>query len=161
MKNWFERLTQRERWMVMAAAAVVAIAVLQIGVIAPLWGGSARLEADLVDREQLLAEVMAAERAMVRGGGRDASDIVGAEESLVVIVDRTSRAAGLGPHLRGTQPGGDDSLRVRLEQAPFERLVPWLAELGDRFGVRVDTASFDQGGEPGLVNASLVLQRDL
>lgn len=161
MNDWFLGLTPRERWMVSAAAAVVLLAVLQIGVIAPLWGGTARLEADLVDREQLLAEVMAAERAMARGARQQGAEIVGTDQPLVVIVDRTSRAAGLGPHLRGTQPGSDDSLRVRMEQAPFERLVPWLAELGEQFGVRVDSASFDQGGEPGLVNASLVLQRDL
>jgi type II secretory pathway component PulM len=49
-------------------------------------------------------------------------------------------------------------LRVRMERAPFDGLVAWLARISQQHGVRVESAEIEQAGEPGLVNASLVLK---
>src|ERR1019366_9090800 len=78
-------------------------------------------------------------------------------ESLVVLVDRTARQAGLEKALVGSQPSGDGGLNVRLEQTPFDSLVAWLAQLRESYGVRVDSAVVDTGHAVGTVNASLVL----
>jgi type II secretory pathway component PulM len=47
---------------------------------------------------------------------------------------------------------------VRLDKAPFDILVGWLARLADQHGVRVESASIDSSGEPGLVSAAVVLR---
>ncbi len=161
MKQWFFGLNERERLMVLIAAVLVAYAVVHLAVIAPLWGGSARLAADIPERQTLLAELKAAEAELSaqRRGGDGAQPIEGAGQSLVVIIDRTSREAGLGASLRRNQPTADQGLRVGFEGAPFESLVPWLAELQTRFGIGVESASFDTAGASGLVNATLVLER--
>ena len=78
-------------------------------------------------------------------------------ESLVVLVDRTGREAGLGSAIRDQSPSGEHGLRLRLEAAPFDVLVAWLASLQQQHGVRVDAATIDAAGAPGLVNASLTL----
>ena len=49
------------------------------------------------------------------------------------------------------------SLTVRLEKAPFDSLVAWLARLAQQNGVVVDSATIEKAGAPGLVNAALVL----
>ena len=49
---------------------------------------------------------------------------------------------------------------MRLQKAPFDALIPWLARLSQQNGIRVDTASIETAGSPGLVNASLVLHTD-
>ena len=77
----------------------------------------------------------------------------------MVIIDRTARASGLGRHLKRNQPDGNGALRLRLEDAPFDNLVSWLAELETQHGVRVNTASFDRAGGTGRVNCSLRLTR--
>ena len=46
---------------------------------------------------------------------------------------------------------------MRLEKAPFDTLIAWLARLAQQNGIRVDSASIDSAGSPGLVNAALVL----
>jgi type II secretory pathway component PulM len=81
----------------------------------------------------------------------------GSGESLVVLVDRTGREAGLGGALRDQSPSGDQGLRLRLEAAPFDVLVVWLASLQQQYGVKVDAATIDATAAPGLVNASLTL----
>ena len=78
-------------------------------------------------------------------------------ESLVVLIDRTARQSGLEHALAGGQPSGNGGLSVHLEQASFDVLVTWLAQLRDSYGVRVDSAVVDAGNNVGTVNASLVL----
>lgn len=78
-------------------------------------------------------------------------------ESLLVIVDRSARESGLGNALAGSEPSGANGLSVRLQKASFDNLVMWLSRLSQQNGIRVDSASIDSAGEPGLVNAAIVL----
>ena len=78
-------------------------------------------------------------------------------ESLLVVVDRSARESGLASALAGSEPGGAGSLSVRLEKAPFDALVGWLARLAQQNGVTVDSAIIEKSGVPGLVNANIVL----
>jgi type II secretory pathway component PulM len=45
-----------------------------------------------------------------------------------------------------------------LEKAPFDALVGWVARLSQQNGVQIESATIDSAGEPGLVDASLVLK---
>lgn len=78
-------------------------------------------------------------------------------ESLLVIVDRSARESGLAASLAGSEPSGPGGLSVRMQKAPFDTLVAWLARLSQQNGIRVDTASIENAGAPGLVNAAIVL----
>jgi type II secretory pathway component PulM len=114
--------------------------------------GAARLEqktADLAWMRSVAPQVQAANAAPAAQGSG---------ESLVVLVDRTARAAGLGSALRGQSPDGEQGQRLRFEAAPFDALLAWLANLEQQFGVRIEVASFDAGSAPGLVNASLTVR---
>lgn len=81
-------------------------------------------------------------------------------QSLLVLVDSSARESGLASSLAGSDPAGPGGLSVRLQKAPFDALLPWLARLSQQNGIRVDTASIETAGSPGLVNASLVLHTD-
>jgi general secretion pathway protein M len=79
-------------------------------------------------------------------------------ESLLVIIDRSAREAGLGSALTGSDPGTGGSLAVRLQKAPFDTLIAWLARLAQQNGIVVESATIDGAGAPGLVNAAVVLR---
>jgi type II secretory pathway component PulM len=81
-------------------------------------------------------------------------------QSLLVLVDSSARESGLAGSLAGSDPAGPGGLSVRLQKAPFDALIPWLARLSQQNGIRVDTASIETAGSPGLVNAALVLHTD-
>ena len=72
-------------------------------------------------------------------------------------MDRSARESGLGSALSGSEPGGPGTLSVRLEKAPFDALIAWLARLAQQNGVAVDSATIEKAGAPGLVNAAIVL----
>jgi general secretion pathway protein M len=148
-------LSARERNLVYLAAGLVAVALLYFAIVLPLTTmttkRAARVEqktADLVWMRQVAPQVSAA--AATRGAS-------GTGESLVVLVDRTGREAGLGSAIRDQTPSGENGLRLRLEAAPFDVLVAWIASLQQQHGVRVEAATIDAGSAPGLVNASLTL----
>ena len=82
-------------------------------------------------------------------------------ESLLVLVDRSTREAGLDSAMRGSEPGAAGSLSLRLEKAPFDTLVAWLARLAQQNGVVIDSATIEKAGDAGLVNAAIVLRPGL
>jgi general secretion pathway protein M len=157
LRAWLAGLSQRERTLVLAAGGVLAAALLYFALVLPLQSMASRREtrveqksADLAWMRQVAPAVTAAAAA---GGATD----VATGESLVVLVDRTAREAGLGTALRDQSPNGEAGLRLRLEAAAFDRLIEWLGQLQERHGVAIEAANFDATGNPGLVNASLTL----
>lgn len=153
LRDWFANLNARERTLVQAAAALLVLALAWLVIVLPLQASGTKLEArverksaDLEWMRRHVPEVMAASGIPAQGSG----------ESLVVIVDRTARQAGLGPALRDQSPSGEASLRLRLEGASFDIVAAWLVSLQQRYGITVETATIDAAA-PGLVNATLSL----
>jgi general secretion pathway protein M len=155
LRNWLAGLAPRERNLVYAAGGLAIIALLYLLLVLPITTmaakRAARVEqktADLAWMRQVAPQVAAAAAAGAAAGSG---------ESLVVLVDRTGREAGLGGALRDQSPSGDQGLRLRLEAASFDVLVVWLASLQQQHGVKVEAATIDATATPGLVNASLTL----
>jgi general secretion pathway protein M len=154
--NWsFASLSERERRMLLIGGAV-AIALLLLGVILPLDRSVTKTH-ERVGRKQADLAWMRSVAPSLAGAGPVAAQPA-TQESLLVLVDRAARESGLGASLVSSEPSGGGGLRVRLEKAPFDVLVGWLARLADQNGVRVESASVDGAGEAGLVNAAIVLQ---
>jgi general secretion pathway protein M len=80
------------------------------------------------------------------------------DESLLVFVDRTARAAGLGPAVKRVEPQGANQLQIRLEQVSFDEMIRWLGSLQQEHGIALINAVVDRQTESGRVDARLVLQ---
>ena len=154
LRDWIGTLSLRERNLVYGAGGLLLLALLYLVLILPFQTSGARMSArvekktaDLVWMRQNASQAMAAAGvSQARAGG----------ESLVVLVDRTAREAGLAASLRDQSPNGETSLRLRLEAASFDTLMTWLASLQQQYGVTIESAQIDAAA-PGLVNASLNL----
>ena len=153
MRAWYAGLADRERRFVNMGAIVAGVLVL-LGVIFPLNRGIAQSRQRVATKQVDLAFIQQATPELQAAG--PASGASG--PSLVVLIDSTARESGLGKSLSSSEPTGDGGLRIRLEHAPFDGLVAWLARISQQHGVRVESAEIEQAGDPGLVNASLVLK---
>jgi general secretion pathway protein M len=145
-------LSARERRMVIGAA-VLAVVLLIFGILVPLDRSVAHAQARLAKKKADLTWMQGVAPQFATLGPAPASS----GESLLVIVDRSAREAGLAGSLSGSEPGASGSLSVRLEKAPFDALVAWLGRLAQQNGVSVDSATIEKSGAPGLVNAAIVL----
>lgn len=158
LKDWFYSLKPRERLIVTGGGGLVLLVAIFVG-LTPLYAGLhargervARKQGDLAWMRSVAGEMQ------VLG----ANQPVGAApvgESLVVLIDRSARECGLGTSLTGQTPNGDTGIRVRLESAAFDVLVECLGKLQQAHAVSIESATIDRTAKPGLVNASLVLNR--
>ncbi len=159
IQDWFNALASREKVLVGLACALTVFALIVMGVIRPLASGRDAATQAVADKRAVLADI---ERVAARFGpnaGASAAATPPSAESLVVLIDRTTRSSGLGAYLKRNEPDGNSSIRLRLEDAPFDELMAWLVGLQATQGISVIAATTDPGKEPGRVNASLQLSR--
>ncbi len=154
---WVNAMTPRERIMVSVAAVFVAAALVWLLLLNPLYTSKTKLSQRVVEKQTLLAELR--QRAANRTTGPATGAVQGLDQSIVVVIDRTSRLRGLNQYLKRNQPDGNNTVRLRFENAPFDDLVTWLAEIQTGYGLKASSASVDPSGPPGRINCSLVLER--
>lgn len=155
MRAWYENLAERERRMVLFGAVIAAI-LLVLGVVLPLNRNIAQAQQRITVKQGDLSFIQSAVPQIAAAGPGPTA--VATNENLVVLIDSSARESGLGKSLASSQPTGEKTLRVRFDRAPFDGLMAWLARISQNHGIRVETAEFEFAGEPGLVNAGLVLK---
>jgi general secretion pathway protein M len=154
-RAWLDSLAERERRMVTWGGIAGALFLFFGGLVLPLYAAAGKADERVTRKTEDLAW-MRSVAAEIRAAGpvRAATG-----ESLVVVVDQTARSAGLGAALRGSQPNGTDGIRVRMEDAPFDSFVGWLAQLQQQHGLTVESASIDRSATAGAVNVSVNFKR--
>ncbi|MCL4791238.1 MAG: type II secretion system protein M [Gammaproteobacteria bacterium] len=155
VQQWFDKLAPRERWMVMAGALLALVALIFAVGIRPVYRARAAAAEQLVEQRRLLADIEQVARRF--GPQSAAAGTPVSSESVVVLIDRSTRERGLSSYLKRNQPEGNDGVRLRMENAPFDELLLWLSDVQSGQGLAAVSASFDPSGEPGRVNANLVL----
>jgi general secretion pathway protein M len=156
VRDWFDNLNDRERNLVYVAGALVAVALVYLVLVLPFQASGKKMAARVAQKTADLAWMQAsAPQAMAAAGVAQGA---GGGDSLVVLVDRTAREAGLSTSLRDQSPDGNDGLRLRIEGASFDVLVTWLANLQQQYGVGIESATVGAAAAPGLVNATLSLK---
>jgi len=159
MKEWFEQLAPRERLLVMVAGVLVGITIIVTLGIRPIINQTSRGHELVDDKQALLAELsQVAQRLGPQGAGTQSAGL-GSTQSLVVLVDQTTRTNGLAPYLKRNQPDGASSIRLRFENAPFDNLVEWLGQLQSQYGLSATSANIDVAAEPGRVSCNLTISR--
>lgn len=155
MKEWLDKLEPRERAVLLAGAAVATAIVFFAFVWKPLTEGASTLRTSIESNEGLLAYLYRAE------GLTEATDDrpVRAVQSLVVLIDQTAQANGLGGAVTRTRPDGATRINLSFENAAFDELLAWLISLQQNEGVYVEGASINDTRERGRVSGQLLLAR--
>ncbi len=152
---WYDALAAREQRMVAWGGAAAALILVAAGVLALEQGVS--LSRERVEQKQRdLAFVQAAAAEILAAGPvRPAG---AANEPLVVVADRATRQAGLVESLTGSEAAADGSLRTSFRAVSFDAFAGMLANLSAQANVAVQSAEIESTGEPGKVNATVVLR---
>lgn len=157
MSAWLANLAPRERLVLGAGAAAALVIVVLAFIWIPLARGTSARSALVEAKGELVADV---QRAAALAPAADApSPARGASRSLVVLVDETAQVGGLAESFTATRPDGRDDISVSFQNAAFDSIVRWLVELERDYGVRVESASFNEASERGLVTGQILLRR--
>jgi general secretion pathway protein M len=159
VKDWYRGLQPRERVIVLCGAVLVVATALYLFALQPFYSALGAREASVSKKEADLAWMRSVAGEMQALAASQPMVAVPTDESLVVLIDRTAREAGLASALTGQTPSGETGIRVRLESASFDRAMMWLANLELSHRISIESATFDRTSSPGLVNINLVLNR--
>jgi general secretion pathway protein M len=152
---WFQTQSPRDQRLAVGAAVVVLL-VLIFSIFVPLDTSVARATTRVQHKQADLAWMRSVAPQLAAAGAAVTAPT--SQRSLIVVIDSSARESGLGSALHSSEPSGPGALRVRLDKAPFDTLVLWLAKLSQQNGIHVESGNIDAAGAPGLVNAGLVLR---
>jgi general secretion pathway protein M len=155
VKRHYYLLGQRERLAVHVSAVVLVLALIVLAGILPAQKKLAVARDQQVAAQELNAWIKANEarlRDVARVGGGSAA-MTG--QALLTQVNRSAQMAGVT--LRRTEPEGDDKLRVWLEEASFNGVIAWLAQLDQQMNIKVINISVESHRDPGLANVRIIL----
>jgi general secretion pathway protein M len=159
IRDWLDARQPQERMFLLVGAAVVLLALIYFAALGPFYRAIDARAERVAQKKQDLAWMRTASVEIRSQAANQAGAPAPTGESLVVLLDRTARESGLGSAVTGQTPMGTGGMRVELNGAPFDALVVWLGTLQQRYAVSTESASIARTDKPGLVNASLVLNR--
>jgi type II secretory pathway component PulM len=151
VQDWYQRLPERDQQIALLGGAVAGV--LLIALLAWWLGASVASAETRVERrrEDLAFIETVTPRLQAMPSGRP-------DEPLTIAVDRMASEGGLADTLAAVEPAANGALRARFTGASFDALVLLLARLQKERGVEAETASVTASGEPGLVDATIVIR---
>lgn len=158
MIRYWRELQTRERRLIGIALVAGALVLGWTLVWEPLRDARRTLVDQLADQRALVdwLDRVAPEVRRLRGNRTPERTLAG--QSVLAVIDKGARAAGLGGALKRIEPGTGEEVRVVLEKAPFPDLMRWLAETVAERPLAVARLTADRAG-PGRVDCVVVLRR--
>lgn len=159
MKEKWQQLSSRERRLVLIMASVLIVTVFYFGLWQPLQDGIERTRLRVKAQQVQLQDIQrqAAEARQLRANKRGGANVRNSS-SLLVVIERTAQRKNFKSYLRKVQPEGSAGVRVWVDNAPFDTLIDWLAQLAIKNKVYVSEISVEKQKDPGRVNGRILLQ---
>lgn len=157
IKEFLAGLQPRERQLVIGAAVLLIVFIAYLLLWQPYGGKRLRdLQANVSEQRAMLAWMQqAAVRAQQLRG--NSTIVASGGQSLMALIDQTAQSNDLSAAMKRVEPAGEHSVRVWIEQAPFDTLTTWLEVLNRSHGIHVQTITLDREAGPGRVNARITL----
>ena len=151
LREWYAGLAERERRVALWGGGVAAV--LLVGGLIWQLGNSVASAQERVDRRRLDLAWIESVTPRIQ-----AAPAARPGEPLTIAVDRMAREGGLADKLASVEPASNGALRARFTGASFDAMTLLLARLQKERGVVTESASVAATGEPGLVDATLILR---
>lgn len=156
MKEWFDSLEARERRIMLGGAVVLLLVIIYFLGWEPFINRLHELRESTQKKQLDVAWMQNAAQQVKQLQARNTAPAqLGAGQSLLGVIDRTAKLKKLGDSVKRVQPDGSSKARVSLESANFDVVIAWLEELERRYGVGIETITFEKREEPGLVDARI------
>ncbi len=157
MKAWFMGLELRERKLVAGGAVILVLLMFYILLWEPAATAYDDLKKNVADQQETLDWMKRASRQVkaLQGNAQGGLQSLGGR-SLLAVVDKSARSAGLGPAIKRVEPDGSKGVKIWLEGGAFDPMVLWLGKLSRRYGIDATVVTIEPQGA-GRVNVRLTL----
>lgn len=148
MQGWFADRTPRERYLLLGALVLAGVWLAFVLVWQPLAAREAALTSQIARYERSLA--------ILDSAPEDTE--AAPTDSRPVPVILTETAADFSLTIRRLEPEGGGA-RLVLDEVPFNDVILWLDRLDRDHGLRPTELDMTRRPAPGMVTATLALQR--
>lgn len=158
MRAWWESRAPRERLILIIALLALGAMLYFLIIWEPIikaGQAQALYKQDQQELNQWLRQISPQIQQLRRLNGKQPAS----RGSVLSVADSTAKADGLAAAIKRMQPDGDQTVRVWLENAPFNTLVAWLQKLEKDQGIHISDLNINQDDSPGHVKARLTLKR--
>lgn len=153
LKSWFDGRTLRERRMLLAMLAMIALTVIWFGIFLPISDGLSSSRTRLNDAVIRLGQAQAERDAIADLAQNRPQPIPGA------LADYLRQSAGdAGFALSDVEPQSDDRVKIAIPTARPGALFAWLADL-EAAGVVVATIDVSNNGDQTVAAQVLLMER--
>jgi general secretion pathway protein M len=126
----------------------------------PLQQGMEQAETQVQGKTEQLSRLQSMVREYKKlGPGEETKTAKGGKDSLLSVVDKTSSQKGLKNAIKRLTPEGNDKVRISLENAEFDKVIAWLAQLAKEYRLHVESLTLHPNESAGFVNGNLQLRR--
>ena len=160
MKEWWDSLQARERYVVLIGLGMLALIILYLIIWMPIQK-SLDEKRTRVENKQETVIWMAQKKQEVEQLKRLNPNLfnqVTDKRSLLAIVDTGAKQMGVREAIKRIEPKGDDKVQVWLEDIVFNRLIVLLGELDRRNHIQVADVSLNKA-ELGKVSGNITLNK--
>ena len=161
MKDWWETLQPKDRYMVLVGGVVVAIAILYFVVWTPVSASRNNKEMRVENKRETVIW-MAQKKKEVEHLKRINPNLFNQatdSRSLLAIVDNGAKQMGTRSSITRIDPDGENKVSIWVEDISFDHLIVLLGELERRNYVQIADASLNKSEQIGKVSGKVTLSR--
>ncbi len=151
----YERLDGRDKRAVQLLAGVLIPCVLYFALVYPVQQQRRVLHDKVATAEQQLKEMQANVQTIISLRGSGVAQTRNGRSLAQVVADSAREKSLVVARL---QPKSDHELQVWLDEADFDRVLPWLYELETASGLQIASATVSAGEAEGRVRVSLKIK---
>ena len=160
MIKQIQELQQRELLLLLISGIFLILISIYMFIWEPLNQQNQLTQTKIKQYEWSLVELKYLEQ-LNQGADEVDTTIIGADQPLVVVIDIVLRKYNLYENLQRSQPIGDNTIRIEINEGNFNNIILSLNELESVYNLSVDMANISalQNNINGKVDASITLDR--
>ncbi|MHA6722508.1 type II secretion system protein GspM [Sphingomonas sp. RS2018] len=145
LRDWWQGLSVRERWLVGTLGVILALLILVFGIVKPLQASRAQSIADIRTYETLTARINAA------GSLGPSSAPPPRSGTAAEVLNQSAGAYGLSLQIVATP----DGVRATVADGDYAQVINWMADVARTTSLAATRVEMQRLGTPGRVLATV------
>jgi len=158
--QWLNTLEKRERHIVIAGAISLLIMLFYLVVWEPITSNHEQQKLQNDSQRQLYSWMKnASSKIQSLQSSGNSSIARSRNQSISSLADRSATASGIKQFIEKIEQS-KKGVKIRLKLANFDRIVIWLTDLENKYGIIASKVKIEKTETKGAVDAQITLERN-
>lgn len=159
LNQWLDTLEEREKYFVIGGTIALVVTLLYLIIWEPIISNFEQQQQNYENQRQLYSwmKTSSSEIQKIKAAG----GILAAKsrnQSISSLADRSAITTGIKPFIE-TIDQNKKGVKVSLISADFDKIILWLSDLENKYGIITTKLKVDKSKTAGAVDAKITLER--